>query len=877
MALTLKIFEDTLLKQQPVDSSQISNPEDLYSLTQGTELVLHSWDPKDGEPHHIRVAFATDRFNNKNTWYAFTDHIQIWDGETVLLPPVSPPGSTEVLFNVRSCSTHVVRGLDQQVIDEMNFITPDTLVSFEDLNVRLGKAVWPFLQPAAKAALGRAIRDRGIPLVINSGYRTIAQQLILYNHYRGGRRCGIQLAARPPRSNHQSGLAIDIQDTDGWRPFLERHGWRWLGPRDYPHFDYIRGGRDIRSLAVRAFQRVWNRYNPQDRIAEDGGYGPATERRLNRSIIGGFGEVWQGFEIIKLTSPYMHGKDVRKIQQALADAKIDVGVDGVFGPGTQAAVKLFQKARNLITDGVVGPATLVQLGFFGAPVVISPPEPEPKPTPEPEPEPKPTKPTPPPAKAVGRILVSAGHDLKDPGVVALGTTEAQEMILTRNALVQELQSRGVNFLTVPDDLDLGGTIKWINDRVLPGDVAIELGGNAFNGSVRGTEAYYIDGNEDRKDDAKLVLEAFLEKVPELRLPGKPLSRGVKPDTLSAKNQLPFCREVAASSIIFNICFLDNPEDLTLLQENRDRFAQGLADGLLQWSGQTAKSDQTSPHFRLINIKIQNYDHDEKGLLVNGNSYIPADLVENLGVNLTVESDIRQLSYGNVVYVKAVDLQPFNISVGWDSDTRTVLLNTATQTDLDESDKIIWFGNATEADLKAFLTSNNEKALDQFPDIHTIYIEEAEKEDVNHDIAFCQMCLVTNFLRFGGLLQPEQNNFGGLGTANSDPAGAFFPDIRTGVKAHIQHLKAYGTTAPIEHPPIVSPRFQFVLRGSAPSVYELSRRWSPDPEYGNKIMALVRRLHGVVSDVEDTPQSFFMRLSHTVAPMENNGSDSPCGL
>ena len=101
MALTLKIFEDTLLKQQPVDSSQISNPEDLYSLTKGTELELHSWDPNDGQPHHIRVAFAKDRFNNKNTWYAFTNHIQIWDGETVLLPPVSPPGSTQILYDVR--------------------------------------------------------------------------------------------------------------------------------------------------------------------------------------------------------------------------------------------------------------------------------------------------------------------------------------------------------------------------------------------------------------------------------------------------------------------------------------------------------------------------------------------------------------------------------------------------------------------------------------------------------------------------------------------------------------------------------------------------------------------------------------------------------
>jgi hypothetical protein len=389
--------------------------------------------------------------------------------------------------------------------------------------------------------------------------------------------------------------------------------------------------------------------------------------------------------------------------------------------------------------------------------------------------------------------------------------------------------------------------------------------------------YYIDGNEERKQHAQLLLEALLKKVPELRLPGRPLSRGAKPDTLSAKNQLPFCREVAASSVIFNLCFLDNPEDLKLLQNHRDRFAQGLADGLIQWSGQTAKPGQPSTHFQPINIKIQNRDHEEKGILVNGNSFIPADLVESLGVNVAAASDIRQISYGNVVYLKAVDLQQFNISVGWDSETKTVLMSTAPQTDLDEADKIIWFGNASENDLKTFLSSNNEEALKEFPDLAKIYIEEAEKEDVNHDIAFCQMCLTTNFLRFGDQLKPEQNNFGGLGAVNSDPAGASFPDVRTGVKAHIQHLKAYATTAPIQHQPIVSPRFQFVSRGIAPSVYDLSRRWSPDPEYGNKIMALVRRLNGVVSDVEETSQSFFTHLTRTAVAMDSNGASTQCAL
>lgn len=59
---------------------------------------------------------------------------------------------------------------------------------------------------------------------------------------------------------------------------------------------------------------------------------------------------------------------------------------------------------------------------------------------------------------MGRIFISAGHYLSDPGAVAFGTTEAKEMMLTRDLIVQELKAQGVEFFSVPDDLSLPGTI-----------------------------------------------------------------------------------------------------------------------------------------------------------------------------------------------------------------------------------------------------------------------------------------------------------------------------------------------------------------------------------------------------------------------------------
>ena len=207
------------------------------------------------------------------------------------LPPEPLQSASQAVRvdRVSGCSLAAVRGLDAQIVAEMNCVIPDTLVPFDDLNVELGgSSTWPLLQPAARAAFGRAIAARGASFRVNSAYRTIAQQYLLYQWYRAGQ-CGIGLAAQPGRSNHQSGLSLDVSDYPGWRPHLEAQGWDWFGSGDPVHFDYVGGGTaDIRDDAVLAFQRLHNRNNPGDLIAEDGAYGPQTESRLKAAPAEGF-------------------------------------------------------------------------------------------------------------------------------------------------------------------------------------------------------------------------------------------------------------------------------------------------------------------------------------------------------------------------------------------------------------------------------------------------------------------------------------------------------------------------------------------------------------------------------------------------------------
>ena len=56
--------------------------------------------------------------------------------------------------------------------------------------------------------------------------------------------------------------------------------------------------------------------------------------------------------------PGASGEPVRRAQRALRRTP-DLGltVDGVFGPKTEAAVKLFQQGSGLTVDGIVGPQT----------------------------------------------------------------------------------------------------------------------------------------------------------------------------------------------------------------------------------------------------------------------------------------------------------------------------------------------------------------------------------------------------------------------------------------------------------------------------------------------------------------------------------------
>lgn len=122
-----------------------------------------------------------------------------------------------------------------------------------------------------------------------------------------------------------------------------------------------------------------------------------------------------------------------------------------------------------------------------------------------------------------------------------------------------------------------------------------------------------------------------------------------------------------------------------------------------------------------------------------------------------------------------------------------------------------------------------------------YVEEGLAEGINSDVAFVQMCLETGWLTFGNLVTVEMNNFCGLGAIDAEHRGNSFETERMGVRAHIQHLHAYGTTRALNRT-CIDERYKWVNpRGKAPTVEGLSGTWAADRSYGTKLQGLLDQL------------------------------------
>lgn len=142
-----------------------------------------------------------------------------------------------------------------------------------------------------------------------------------------------------------------------------------------------------------------------------------------------------------------------------------------------------------------------------------------------------------------------------------------------------------------------------------------------------------------------------------------------------------------------------------------------------------------------------------------------------------------------------------------------------------------------------LAKGGASTINQFAQI--VY-EEAIAEGVKPEVVFTQCMKETAFLKYGGEVNPNQYNFAGIGATGS-VHGATFENVRMGIRAQVQHLKAYGSLDKLINQ-CVDPRFNLVSRGSAKYVEWLGKKenptgsgWATSKNYGHDIVNMINAL------------------------------------
>lgn len=184
-------------------------------------------------------------------------------------------------------------------------------------------------------------------------------------------------------------------------------------------------------------------------------------------------------------------------------------------------------------------------------------------------------------------------------------------------------------------------------------------------------------------------------------------------------------------------------------------------------------------------------------------------------------------------------------------------------------KIMGSSVATVEQMTAYLRAKNANVAQSVIDMLTYYISEGAIEGVRGDIAFAQSCLETgNFAFKGTAVTLEQNNFCGMGVTSNGMKGNSFETPQLGIRAQIQHLKAYASDEGLKSE-CIDPRFKYVVRSSAEYVEWLGQKenpngkgWATGAQYGNKVLNILNKVIATASADKSESKDVLYRVRKT---------------
>ncbi len=143
-------------------------------------------------------------------------------------------------------------------------------------------------------------------------------------------------------------------------------------------------------------------------------------------------------------------------------------------------------------------------------------------------------------------------------------------------------------------------------------------------------------------------------------------------------------------------------------------------------------------------------------------------------------------------------------------------------------------------IRAYIQAKNNKVPNSVLDMIPLYLSEGAADVIRGDVAFAQSCLETgNFGFAGSAVTLDQNNVCGMGVTANGMKGISFDTPQMGIRAQIQHLKAYANTDALKNP-CIDPRFKYVERESAAYVEWLGQKETPREKVGQAGPVMVKK-------------------------------------
>lgn len=417
-----------------------------------------------------------------------------------------------------------------------------------------------------------------------------------------------------------------------------------------------------------------------------------------------------------------------------------------------------------------------------------------------------------------KVCIDPGHGGYDPGALGNGLQEKSLTLDICLKLKPILEYNGIDtLLTREGDYaprnqnnlndDLAARVKIAEEDKV--DLFLSVHINAGGGT--GIEVLIIGRGGQAEIAANKVLP-YLVQV------GDWANRGVKTQNVMV------LRETSMPAILTESGFIDNPKDVEKLKDHKFRQALAVAHakGICDYFGVQYKEPVQGPPAPTVMYRV----------ILDGTQTMALSSQESAITAVKEAVDSGQSAKG-VVQRTTDSVNVFEYS-GLLVVQKTPIMGVET---------------ITLEQCRQFLLKQNPNA----PDIVPIYKRQGELLGIRWGYAVAQMIRETGYLKYGGDVLAEQNNFAGIGAVGGGVPGASFSTQEEGVLAHLQHLFAYASKDPLpEGMRKVDPRFDLVTRGSCPNWEDLNGLWSvPGNGYGENVVKIYGEIaKEIISDDEE---------------------------